>query len=81
MLRKPNVHGVRMGYWHIDCIVVLLVILGFSLVIVGLLFSPHLELVLISLYIGVGSLLLVIAIMLSWHPENEHSRTLTEDLN
>lgn len=69
MLKKPNMHGVRMGYWHIDCIIVLLVILGFSLVVAGLIFAPHIELILILVYVGVGFLLLMIAIALSWHPE------------
>jgi len=79
--RRPNEGGVGMGYWRFDCIILLLILLGLSLVILALLFASHIDLVLILLYIGVGFLLFVIAIVLAWHPKDGYSLTLTEGSN
>ncbi|MFW9808048.1 MAG: hypothetical protein ACFFE6_01600 [Candidatus Thorarchaeota archaeon] len=59
-----------MGYWRIDCIIVTLIFLGLSMIALGLFFGPQIEQVLILLYASLGFLLIGIAIVLAWHPED-----------
>ena len=70
MQRIPNEDGGGMGYWRFDCITVLLIILGLSLFILGLISALYYEPFFVILYIGIGSFLLVIAAVLAWQSKD-----------
>ncbi|MFW9767625.1 MAG: hypothetical protein ACFFEM_02300 [Candidatus Thorarchaeota archaeon] len=61
-----------MGYWRFDCVIVLLILLGCLLIVIGSLFAFQIELIFLLVYLGLGFLLLGIAVALAWHPEDSH---------